>query len=85
MTGAIERRMAGLLRAGMWAAVIVMCAGAVWDRRSLMQVGIAILVATPVARVAFAAGAFLYVRDRAYAAIAGIVLCILLYSLVGGR
>jgi uncharacterized membrane protein len=50
-----------------------------------MQVGIAILVATPVARVAFAAGAFLYARDRAYAAIAGIVLCILLYSLVGGR
>jgi uncharacterized membrane protein len=83
MTGAMERRIAGLLRAGMWAAVAVMLAGVVWH--PLMQIGVGILVATPIARVAFAAGAFLVARDRAYAAIAGTVLCILLYSLVGGR
>jgi uncharacterized membrane protein len=108
MTGWIERRIVQLLRGGMAAAVLVMCAGALWflmahgtdpadhrhiqrapsglgEGRALMQLGIIILMATPVARVAFSVGAFAHSRDRAYVAITGAVFCILLYSLLGGR
>ena len=99
----IAGRIADLLRAGMWAAVVVLVAGAAWYLAAhggepagpvtaharhglvLMQIGIGILVATPIVRVAFAAGAFLHAGDRVYAAIAGTVFCILLYSLFGGR
>lgn len=55
------------------------------EGRALMQLGIMILVATPVARVAFSVGAFARSRDRAYVAITAAVFCILLYSLLGGR
>jgi uncharacterized membrane protein len=55
------------------------------EGRALMQLGILILVATPVVRVAFSVGAFARTRDRAYAAITGAVFCILLYSFLGGR
>ena len=55
------------------------------DGRGLMQLGIIILVATPIARVAFSVAAFARARDRAYAAATAIVLCTLLYSLLGGH
>jgi uncharacterized membrane protein len=55
------------------------------EGRALMQLGIVILVATPIARVAFSVGAFARARDRAYAVITTAVFCILLYSLLGGR
>jgi len=55
------------------------------DGRALMQLGIVILVATPVARVALSVGAFTHTRDRVYVAITAIVLCTLLYSLLGGH
>ena len=55
------------------------------DGRGVMQLGIIILVATPIARVAFSVTAFARARDRAYATITAIVLCTLLYSLLGGH
>ena len=61
-------------------------AGALAGRpRHLIQLGLLILIATPVARVAFALLAFWFRRDHAYMAITAIVLAVLVYSLNGGR
>ena len=51
--------------------------------RGIVQLGILILVATPVARVAFTAVAFAVERDRTYVLIALLVLALLLKSLAG--
>ena len=51
--------------------------------RGLIQLGLLILVATPVARVAFTAVAFAFQRDRTYVLIALLVLSLLLKSLAG--
>jgi uncharacterized membrane protein len=53
--------------------------------RGLIQLGIVLLIATPVARVAFSAVAFALQRDRVYVVAALIVLAILTYGLLGGR
>src|ERR1700726_4654097 len=52
--------------------------------RGLIQVGLLVLIATPVARVLFSVVAFLYEKDWAYVAITMIVLALLCYSLFGG-
>ncbi len=49
---------------------------------AVIQLGILLLIATPVARVAFLIGAFALERDRLYVAVSALVLSILLYSLV---
>jgi len=51
----------------------------------LIQLGLLLLIATPVARVAFSVVAFAMQRDRLYVAVALIVLAVLMYSLMGGR
>lgn len=51
--------------------------------RGIIQLGLLILVATPVARVAFTAVAFAFERDRTYVLVALLVLSLLLKSLVG--
>jgi uncharacterized membrane protein len=51
--------------------------------RGLMQLGLLLLMATPVARVAFAAFAFARQHDRVYLTVSLIVLVVLVYSLVG--
>jgi uncharacterized membrane protein len=51
--------------------------------RRMMQLGLVLLIATPVARVAFSVVAFMLQRDRAYVAITLIVLGVLLFSLMG--
>lgn len=51
--------------------------------RGIIQLGLLILIATPVARVAFSAGAFALERDWLYVGVAGFVLLVLLYSLLG--
>ena len=51
--------------------------------RGLVQLGLLILVATPVARVAFTAVAFALERDRTYVLVALLVLSLLLKSLAG--
>ena len=52
--------------------------------RALVQLGLILLIATPVARVAFSVFAFAQQHDRIYVLITLIVLAILLYSLAGG-
>jgi uncharacterized membrane protein len=51
--------------------------------RGLIQLGLLILIATPIARVAFSVAAYFSERDWMYTAITLIVLGILLYSLTG--
>ena len=51
--------------------------------RGIIQLGLLILVATPVARVAFTAVAFAFERDRTYVLVALLVLSLLLKSLAG--
>ncbi len=53
--------------------------------RGLIQLGLLLLIATPVARVAFSAAAFAKEGDRLYVVVALIVLAVLLYSLAGWR
>jgi len=50
---------------------------------SLVQLGLLLLIATPIARVGFSVFAFAMQRDRLYVAITLIVLAILLTSLFG--
>jgi uncharacterized membrane protein len=52
--------------------------------RGLIQLGLLILIATPIARVAFSVAAFLYLRDWIYVVVTLIVLGLLVYSLFGG-
>jgi uncharacterized membrane protein len=52
--------------------------------RSYIQFGLLLMIATPVARVAFSIFAFLAERDRTYVVVSAIVLAVLLYSLSGG-
>jgi len=49
--------------------------------RAIIQLGLLILIATPVGRVAFSIYAFLRERDRLYTAVTSMVLMLLLYSL----
>ena len=51
--------------------------------RGLIQFGLLILIATPVARVAFSVLAFLDQRDWTYVAVTLIVLGLLVYSVLG--
>jgi uncharacterized membrane protein len=51
--------------------------------RGLIQLGLLLLIATPVIRVAFSVVAFAIEGDRMYVAFAGMVLVILLFSLFG--
>ncbi len=52
--------------------------------RGLIQLGLLLLIATPVARVAFSVVAFALQRDRTYVVVTLIVLAALLYGLAGG-
>ena len=51
--------------------------------RGLIQLGLLLLIATPIARVAFTVIGFALERDRLYMAFTLIVLMVLLYSLIG--
>ncbi len=55
-----------------------------WSGRGIIQFGLLLLIATPVARVVFAIVAFALERDRLYVIVALIVCAILLFSLCGG-
>jgi uncharacterized membrane protein len=50
--------------------------------RGIIQLGLVLLIATPVARVAFLIYAFARQGDRLYAVIASIVLALLVYGLL---
>src|SRR5262249_55067181 len=51
--------------------------------RGIIQLGLLLLIATPVARVAFSAWAFAEEKDRMYVGFTVIVFGVLLYSLLG--
>jgi len=53
--------------------------------RGLIQLGLLLLIATPVARVVFSIFGFALERDHAYVLITLIVLGVLAFSLTGGR
>jgi uncharacterized membrane protein len=52
------------------------------DPPSIIQLGLLLLIATPVVRVMFCVVGFARQRDRLYIAISGTVLAILLFSLI---
>jgi len=54
------------------------------DPRAVTQLGIALLVATPVSRVALTLVDYIRRRDRAYAALSGLVLLLLVLGMVFG-
>lgn len=56
-----------------------------WRPQGLIQLGLLLLIATPVARVALSVVAFALERDRTYVLVTLIVLALLMYSLTGGR
>src|ERR1700742_1573304 len=51
--------------------------------RGLIQLGLLVLIATPVARVVFSLFAFMHQKDWKYVVFTAIVLALLLYSLLG--
>ena len=53
--------------------------------RGLIQLGLLVLIATPIARVAFSVLAFCYQRDWKYVFFTLVVLGLLLHSLLGQR
>jgi uncharacterized membrane protein len=53
--------------------------------RGIIQLGLLILIAAPVARVAFSVIAFALERDRLYVLVTLIVLAVLSFSLAGGH
>lgn len=53
------------------------------DERGVVQLGLVLLVAVPIARVVIAAVAFALERDRTYVLVALLVLALLLRSLAG--
>lgn len=52
-----------------------------FDARSIIMLGLLVLIATPVARVAMCIVGFLFERDKLYVAVSTIVFAILIYSL----
>jgi uncharacterized membrane protein len=55
------------------------------DGPGIMQLGLLLLIATPVARVAFSLAAFAVQRDRLYVVVTLVVLGVLTFSMAGGR
>jgi uncharacterized membrane protein len=51
---------------------------------AIVQLGLVLLIATPVARVAMSLVAFVLQRDRVYVLVTAIVLALLIFSLTGG-
>jgi uncharacterized membrane protein len=53
--------------------------------RGIIQLGVLLLIATPISRVAFSVVAFVFQRDRTYIIVTLLVLAVLMYSLLWGR
>jgi len=59
----------------------IVAGAASWQSRGVIQLGLLLLIAVPVARVAFSVVAFALQRDRTYVVVTLIVLAVLLYGL----
>ncbi|MGM5631522.1 DUF1634 domain-containing protein [Apibacter raozihei] len=55
-----------------------------WDGLAIIQLGVAVLIATPIVRIAFSIFAFAVEKDRMYVIITCIVLAIILSNLFFG-
>ena len=55
-----------------------------FSSRGIIQLGMLLLIATPVIRVAFTVVSFIIQRDRIYVGVTLIVLSVLIFSLAGG-
>jgi len=55
-----------------------------FNSAAIVQLGLVLLILTPIARVALTLVAFVIQRDRLYVLITGLVLALLLYSLAAG-
>ena len=55
-----------------------------FNSAAIVQLGLVLLILTPIARVALTLVAFVIQRDRLYVVITGLVLALLLYSLAAG-
>ena len=55
------------------------------DSMAIVQLGLVLLIATPVMRVALTLVAFALQRDRLYVVLTAVVLALLLYGLLWGR
>lgn len=55
------------------------------DSRAIVQLGLVLLIVTPIARVALTLGAFIVQKDRLYIFTTALVLAVLLYGLIWGR
>ncbi len=53
--------------------------------RGMIQLGLLLLILTPIARVVFSLVGFLLQRDRIYSIVTALVMLILLYSLLAAR
>jgi len=56
-----------------------------FDPSAVVQLGVLVLIATPIARVALTLVAFIVRKDRKFVALSALVLIILLVGLVSGR
>lgn len=63
----------------------VMHGVAAGDARSIIMLGLLLLVATPVTRVGMCVVGFAFERDKLYVVVSSVVLVILLYSLIFHR
>lgn len=57
----------------------------IWDGLGIIQIGLLLLIATPVARVTFSVFAFVLQGDTTYVVVTLIVLTVLIYSILGGH
>lgn len=64
---------------GIWRGALAL------DSRAIVQLGLVLLIATPVARVALTLVAFAIQRDRTYVVVTTIVLVLLLYGILYGK
>ena len=63
----------------------ILRAAASFHGRGIIQLGLLVLIATPVARVAFSVVAFALERDRLYVLVTLVLLGVLIFSLAGGH
>lgn len=55
------------------------------DSHSIIQLGLLLLIATPIARVLFAAGGFAFEKDKLYVGVSLFVFAVLMYSILHGH
>jgi uncharacterized membrane protein len=63
----------------------ILAAAAGFRPRAIIQLGLLLLIATPIARVALAGFVFFKSRDWVYVAVSSFVLALLLFGLVTGK